>query len=533
VDHLKVRGFAVGVFVASLALIALMLIAARADAAERIFWDNYSDSPVTIASANLDGSGASLLNLAGVEVESPEGMSYDSASGRLFVASSGTGEQGQILWFNIDGTGGGVLSTPGAPLDDPTGIAVDPANGTVYWVNADGNGEAEGSIAFAKLDGSGGGMLNTSGAELDNPYRLAIDPAAGRVYWTNQPGPNPVISYANLDNSGGGGNLPVSGVAEGVSNDGLAVDSAAGRIYWVGEEAVSYASLSSGVGGELPLAGANYDAPYGLAIDPALGKVYWANYGVKTGEPGGLGFESLTGTNGGAISPVGASANGLQDPVIVKSPSGTAAPQVSKSAANPAALSCSAGGWAPDYAGSFVYQAPQTYAYQWTDNGAPIAGATTSSLTATSPGSYACTVTATNPLGSASQGSAAASLTAAKLKLTTKKKVSVKAGKPATFKVKAVNQGDFATAHGAKLCVKVAKKAKKAVKAPKCKSVGGLAALGSRTLKLKLKTTKKAAGKYKVSFTLKGASGSAAKAKVVVKAKKHKKHKAKAGKKGK
>ena len=70
-------------------------------------------------------------------------------------------------------------------------------------------------------------------------------------------------------------------------------------------------------------------------------------------------------------------------------------------------LTCSRGSWAPDLSSAFLYRAPQSFAYQWRLNGADIGGANAAQYTATAPGSYTCRVTATNQSGSASQTSAA------------------------------------------------------------------------------------------------------------------------------
>jgi hypothetical protein len=70
-------------------------------------------------------------------------------------------------------------------------------------------------------------------------------------------------------------------------------------------------------------------------------------------------------------------------------------------------LSCSRGSWAPDLLGSFLYRAPQSFAYQWRLNGADIGGANAAQYTATAPGSYTCRVTASNQAGSVAQTSAA------------------------------------------------------------------------------------------------------------------------------
>jgi len=501
-------------------LMAFCLMAWAASSAfgvERVFWDNYRDSPATIGSSNLDGSQGAALNLSGAEVKSPEGMAYDSVTGRLYVASSGSGENGQIIWVNIDGSGAGVFSAPGAPVESPEGIAIDPATQKIYWVNTKGNGEAKGSLAWANVDGSVGGFVNTSGATLSEPYRLAIDPQGGRVYWTNY-GPTPdVMSYANLNNSGGGGDLNVSG-SESVSNGGLAVDSAAGRLYWLGEKRISFANVNGSGGGNIEVGGAVYESPYGLALDPSAGKFYWGNYGVHTGEPSGIGFEPTSGSGGGAISPSGVTVNGPQDPVIVKSPSGTGVPAITGASLPKSVLTCSQGSWAADYAGSFVYQAPRTYGYQWSLNGSAIAGATANTYTAAAVGSYTCSVTGTNPLGSTTQTSATFKVAA--LKLTVKpKKVNAKAGKKATFKATVSNPGS-ATVTGVRVCAKLSKKAKKGLKAGKCPAGASIAAGKKKTVKVSLKAKKGAEGTYGFSIQVPGKSfgAKAVKAKVSVKA---------------
>ena len=61
---------------------------------------------------------------------------------------------------------------------------------------------------------------------------------------------------------------------------------------------------------------------------------------------------------------------------------------------------------------ALLYRAPRGFAYGWSRDGAPIAGAATSSLTATAPGAYRCQVTATNQAGSATQTSATHSVAA-------------------------------------------------------------------------------------------------------------------------
>ncbi len=505
----------------ALACLAAFAFAARAQAAETLYWNNYGAG--TIAFANIDGSGGGTPNVGAEEVESPEGLAYDSVTNRLFVPNETTGS-GHITAINLDGSGASSFTAPGAPIEEPEGIAVDPVSRTIYWENTENGG----SIAWAKLDGSAGGVLNTTGAEVVNPCcRIAIDPEGGRIYWMNLFGPSEAgIAYANLNNTGGGGELDLTGSTLEPGGEGLAVDHAAGRIYFLAGAAVGYANLDGSGGGDLPLAGAPTSTPWGLALDPGIGRIYWGNEGNGEESTNAFGFVGTNGSGAGGISIASAPVAHPQDPLILKAPIPAGAPSVSGSTTTPAGLTCSQGTWA-SYPGSFVYAEPQSYSYQWTKNGAAIGGATSSGLTATDPGSYACTVTAANQEGSATQTSGGFSVAApaptpaplatpkkARFKLVVKtKKVRVEAGKLATFKILALNQGDL----GAKLrvCAKVPKKARKVLK-PKCAKLGTVKGKGRKVAKVKVKTKPKAKGTYKLKLIVKGAPGKPAKAKLQI-----------------
>lgn len=498
----------------ALCLAALLAFSSRAEAAETIFWDNYNGSPDSISFANVDGTGGGVLTNFGAEpLSNPEGMALDVAGGRIFVAGTGNGEHGQILYANIDGSGGGVLNTGAAPLEDPLGVAIDPATGTIYWANGGNESSDPGSIAWAKLDGSGGGLVNTTGATVEKPYKMALDAVHGRLYWQNTTGPTGnSISYADL-NGTGSGNLTITGTSP-ISADGLAVDPAAGRLYWVNSnefEGISYTGLDGGPGGDLVSTGV-FNGPYGIAFDPSIGRFYWGNYDNGTKAANAIGVQDLAGPGGG-ITIGTAEVNGPQDPVVLKAPVAGGAPAVARTSSR-SELSCSPGTW-PSYPSSYVYAEPRGYAYQWTKNGAAIAGATSATLAATAPGSYACTVAATNQAGATTQTSAAVRVKAAKLKLTTRKKARTKSGKVVEFKLKAVNQGDLRTGK-AKVCVKLPKSAKRALQAPKCKSLGKLKGRAKKSVTLKVKVKASAAGSYKVKFQVRGASGKAAKSKIIV-----------------
>jgi DNA-binding beta-propeller fold protein YncE len=507
------RRFAVAFALTAFAAIVLLLFTARAQAAETIFWDNYRAEPETIGFANIDGSAGGALNTSGASFETPEGMAYDTVTNRLFVGTEADGK-GQILYINLDGSGAGALNVGSAPLESPEGVAVNPVTRMIYWVNT---GSTD-SIGFANLDGSGGGQLNTSGAVLEDPYKVAIDPVAGKVYWGNTKS----IGYANADNTGGGGVLNTTGAPSPESITGLSTDPAGGRVYWLDNDStdgrIGFASLApGGNGGEIKLAGSAsfFDDPYGLAFDPSIGRLYYANYGQDEERAGAIGFANLSGGFGG-ITISTAPLDGPQDPVVIKSPGGTGVPTITRDAKVRATLSCSEGTWGADYAGSFVYQAPRSFAYQWTRNGATVPGATAAAFTAVQPGSYACTVTATNQVGSTAQASAAIEVKAAKFKLKTKKKAKADAGDLVTFKLKAVNQGDLKPKKNAKLCVKLPKGAKDDLKAPKCKKLA-LNGGAKKTLTLKVKVKPVAdEGTAKLTFQVKGSAGKAAKSKIVV-----------------
>lgn len=500
-----------GIFVA--AVVAMLWMASGARAAELLYWDNYGYDPDNVGFANIDGSGGGLPNLGTASITGPEGMAYDSVTNRLFVADE-TGK-GQILAINLDGSGATPFTAPGAPIEEPEGVAVDPVSRTIYWENVDG----EGSIVWAKLDGSAGGLLNLTGAPLNGPCcRIAIDPAGGRVYWVNTGASPNNIAYANLNNTGGGGVLNLAGSTVEPGGEGLAVDDATGLLYFLGgSNEIGFASLNGSGGGNVSSGGAVINGPWGIAFDPSVNRLYWANEGNAKGEgANSFGFVDPRGGVAGNISVANTLSASPQDPVILKSPTGTEAPKVTRSEKSRSSLSCSTGSWGADFPGSFVYQAPRAFSYQWTSNGTAIAGATAAEYAAKSAGSYACTVTATNQAGSASQASGAVNVKAAKLVLSTKKKAKVGAGGVAKFKVKAVNQGDIQSKQ-ARVCVKLPKKAKKALKAPKCKSLGKLKGRAKKSATMKIEVGASASGTYKATFVVKGSAGKAAKAKVIVK----------------
>jgi DNA-binding beta-propeller fold protein YncE len=390
--------------VVSWALVGVIALASAgtAVAADTIYWGNFDGD--TIGFANLDGSGdGGQLVTSGATLDGPDGLAIDSPTGRLYWANFGaTGNGTTISFANLGGGGGGVLSAPGATITAPAGPAIDPVVGKIYWTNGDN------TISFANLDGTGGGQLSTAGATVNGPSDVAIDPAGGKIYWANAG--TGTIDFANLDGSGGGGQLNTTGATISFPN-GLAIDDAAGRIYWAngggGTQPVSFANLNGSGGADLNAA-SNGNGAFGLALDPVSGKLYY-------GEGDAIFSTNTSGGGGGQLNTGSAPLDTPGFPVLLKTPTGTGAPAVTGGAQPGSTLSCSTGSWATDLVGAFLYQAPQSFGYSWSRDGSTIPGATSNTLVASSPGEYACQVTAQNHAGAATQTSAPHTISAAAL----------------------------------------------------------------------------------------------------------------------
>jgi DNA-binding beta-propeller fold protein YncE len=372
--------------------------ASPAWAKDLIYWGNFDGN--TIAFANLDGSGGGgQLDTSGTTVDAPDGLAIDSLTGRLYWANFGTGSgNGTTISFaNLGGGAGGVLNPNGATVSGPDGPAIDPVANKIYWANSDN------TISFASLNGAAGGQLDTTGAVVDAPDNVAIDRANGRIYWANS-GDNTIYS-ARLDNTGGGEQLN-TGAASIADPNGIAIDVSTGRLYWANgaddTHPIAWALTdNSGTAANLDTTGATASGAFGVALDPAGGKLYWANCNSNT-----ISFVHLDGTGGGGqLGTDGTTPDCPGFPVLLKAPSGAGAPLISGGSAPGGTLTCSTGSWAPDLIEALLYQAPQSFAYSWTRDGTAIAGATSSSIVASSPGRYACTVTAANHAGSSAQTS--------------------------------------------------------------------------------------------------------------------------------
>ncbi|HWO16033.1 MAG TPA: hypothetical protein VNM89_04915 [Solirubrobacterales bacterium] len=393
--------------------------AASAQATTSVFWVNFSGEKVS-RTGFFEGGGADIP-IDPALIDGPFGLAIDAAAGRIYWANY---DGNTIGYSNADGTGGGLLNTTGATVSGPSGLAIDPAGGRIYWANYEVD-----EISFANLNGSGGGDLDTGSATLEGPNGIAVDPTAGRVYWANFDAN--AISFANVDGTGGG-DLDTTGATVSAP-DGVAIDPTTERIYWAnfGNDSFGYANLSGGGGGPVATTGPVVDEPVGLAIDPVHSLLFWANAGTET-----LPYTSLLGVTAGQLQTAGATLDDVSFPVLADVPRNLRFPEItSRTLGTPrrplaalrqrpsgqvpshaALLTCSSGEWAGDLVESFLYRAPQTFSYQWQRNNQPIAGATSSVLSASLVGEYVCEVTASNLAGASSQPSGSLTI-AAKFKL--------------------------------------------------------------------------------------------------------------------
>lgn len=376
----------------ALALLLCMAgwVASAAVASDSIYWSSYTPGGGVLL-GDLGGSGAQ--NLFPGE-NSPEGVAIDAAAGKIYWADT---TSGAIRVGNLDGTGARDLFTGEA---QPSGVAIDPASGLVYWADSTVNAPLTGTIRVGNLDGTG--TARTLFANESYPVAVTVDPANGKIYWGSYD--QFTIRVGNLNGTGAtnlftGENYPTQ----------LAVDPAAGRIYWNNEFNGNVRAGNLNGTGATSLYTNESDVG-GVAIDPAAGKIYWTSFDPRAPGNGAIRVGNLDGT-----APAQSLYTGQTDPwmvALLHAPLGTGAPQLSGGGAVGQALSCGPASWAPELLSAFLYRAPRAFAYQWTVDGVPIAGATTSSVIASSPGAYRCQITATNAAGSTTQTSAPTTVSA-------------------------------------------------------------------------------------------------------------------------
>lgn len=398
-------------------------------AAIALYWAQAGATPsISAATPGLGGGAQAIFGWS--QATAPEGIALDPAGGKVYW-SEPTMER--IRVGGIGGASEGASRTlfEGVEAAD---IAVDPAAGKIYWTSPSTN-----EVVVAPLGGEGGGgpkalYTEQSGSQ---PLGLALDPAAGKIYWTDAGSGEIRVGGlggeaaagggaaaggtgggmaggegAGSEGAGtGGGEAAVGGEAKTLyvgeqHPSGVAVDAANGEIYWTDGSLGTAAEIrGGGIGGE----GAGQHAitlfsdslgvdPLGIAVDPDAGVVYWTDFGsgaIDSGSTDGDGAESVLTLEGRGPSLL----------ALLSPPVGVAAPAVFGAGLVSEPLSCSEGSWAEDLPESLFYEAPRSYSYKWTYEGATVPGASESVLTPNVAGSYACEVTASNQAGSVTQES--------------------------------------------------------------------------------------------------------------------------------
>ena len=202
----------------------------------KVYWTEMTgESAGTINSANLDGTGATVLTSI---LSVPMGIAVDATGSKLYW----TNARGRIQSANLDGSG---IKNVLQDLSGPTDIVV--SNGFIYWTEG-GNSIRRVSISGQKIVGDiaanlgtvgglavgggkvywtemtaeGGGTINSANADGDpgatelasilaTPMGISVDTAGSKLYWTNARGR---IQRANLNGSG------ITNVVEGLDSPG-------------------------------------------------------------------------------------------------------------------------------------------------------------------------------------------------------------------------------------------------------------------------------------------------------------------------
>jgi hypothetical protein len=356
-------------FVAALAVFAS---AVPALAADTLYWADQGTN--TIRYAPADGSAPAADLYTGQD--GPDGIALDPSTGSIYWASDATGD---IRSAPL--TGAGPVANLYSGETDLDGLAVDPVSGRLYWATGD-------TVRGAPL--AGGGTVDSVYPGQQSLQGVAADVAGNLVYWT--------LNFFESGNVmrgpfGGGGEATLYGPESGPSF--VAVDSAANGVWWT--------TAFNGVRAGTPAGAAAttvYDENFGEGIvaDTAAGRLYWV---ASMDGPAEIHSAPIAG--GGPVSKI-ADGRGARGLALLRTPLNTEAPVVSPtSGPSGTVLDCTQGKWSIGVPGAFVYRAPTSFSYQWQRDGADVPGANAATHKAASPGTYRCTVTATNQAGSTPQ----------------------------------------------------------------------------------------------------------------------------------
>ena len=390
----------------ALCALAALLWAGAARADERIYWANTANS--TIGFAAVDGNGGGQLNTTGAPISKPVGVVLDPAQGRIYWANSGGSTIG---WANLDGTGGGTLNTAGTTVNQPSALTVDPGTGTLYWINQG----ASQVIAYAYENGDGGGIIAVPNSTSVNGLEtgMTFDPVSQRFYWANpQSG---YLGYETLEGGAAQAGFVDKGAVATVNYPfAIAYNNGDGSAYWtndngkIGEVRTDIAGLGSAdlntgnattksIPGGVPL---NLT---GIAIDERHFRVYWG--GSWSGGTNRISYADMYGGSGADVDSGGAPISQPGGVALLDVPGPGLAPTITGKAVTGSRLTCQQGSWQSDDTAAFYWRSPSHYTYAWTVNGVPLDNRTDAQLTPGKTGLYACTITAINAAGSASNTS--------------------------------------------------------------------------------------------------------------------------------
>jgi hypothetical protein len=364
--------------------------------ADNVYWSDASSGQIRLG--NLSGGAASTLF---GEAQEPGAIAINTSTGTIYWTEAATGA---IRAGSLSGTGTPqtLFSEPGAK---PAGIAINAAAGKLYWVD-----EATREIRVGSLDGGTATKLYAE-PEGARPVGLAINASAEKLYWADEVSEGEGAGTIRSGSVNGGTATTLYTESEGARPVDVAIDSSTSTLYWTdeGNGTIRYGGLSGTPGGATGATLYTEEAagtlPRGLAVNAAAGDLYWANAGTGTIQFATLGKSAAPGSLFGAES-------APAFPTLLLAPTGAGVPKVAGRYEVGNALTCGTGSWSTNLPGANLYAAPQSYAYQWEDNGTAIAGATAASYVPASEGSYTCVVTASNAAGSAAQTSLAAAVKA-------------------------------------------------------------------------------------------------------------------------
>lgn len=264
-------------------------------------------------------------------------------------------------------------------------MAVDPAARKIYWADNTNN-----TISAGNLDGSGSPAILFSAQ--GTPQGVTVEPVGAKIYWANT-GPGE-IRVGNQNGSG----TPSSLFTGQNSPVGLAIYLAKGRIYWGNGAGDIVTGSLDGNGSANLFTGEGLAS--GIALDAAAGKIYWADFTRGTIRVGNL-------EGGGSPSSLFSGESAPSFVAILRAPAGQGPPQISGGSTVGSMLACANGLWASNEPSAFLYQFPRSMSYQWSVGGRAIGGATSNTFIASLPGSYTCSVSASNAAGSTTQTSTA------------------------------------------------------------------------------------------------------------------------------